>query len=329
MQAGRIRYDLLCTQPVLLRSRAVSQRKDIIDRYAAFFSECIDRQALIDAKYPIWEANYFNTTNGLSSPVGHDLSDEATIWQYSGCGRCPGIRTTVDRNICYSYQFFDRQAVIANSVLPVGTLKAGSNFTLAGTVSSDNVLRTITGTITRKDNPNPLQSVTVYPLAKDYKLTGFFTKKLIFSTLTEGDYELCISAVDSSGAQIEVVRSPFSVGPEEIPPETDAAAPAATSPHSMPEFHFAGQGHRHDYNPDVKKPKAPLSVRMNAFFFEHWALRSSLETATIIGCKCALERTPLYRIVSKGFFQLQTGYLSLQMRKLLPPAQQTEETAEL
>ena len=295
----------------------------------AFFSECIDRQALTDAKYPIWEANYFNTTNGLSSPVGHDLSAEATIWQYSGCGKCPGIRTTVDRNICYTYQFFDRQAVISNSVLPSGTLKAGSNFTLAGTVSSDNVLRTITGTITKKDSTAPLQSVTVYPMAKEYKLTGFFTKKLIFSTLTEGDYELCIQAVDSSGAGIEVVRSPFSVGPEEIPPETDVAAPAVTSPHSMPEFHFAGQGRRHESAATPKQPKASLSVRMNAFFYEHWALRSVLETATVIGCKCALERTPLYRIVSKGFFQLETGYLTLQMRKQLPPGKKQAETAEV
>ena len=295
----------------------------------AFFSECIDRQALIDAKYPIWEANYFNTTNGLSSPVGHDLSDEATIWQYSGCGRCPGVRTTVDRNICYTYQFFDRQAVITNSVLPGGTLKAGSNFTLAGTVSSDNVLRTITGTIHKKDHPNAVQSVTVYPMAKDYKLTGFFTKKLIFSTLTEGDYELCIRAVDSSGAEIEVVRSAFSVGPEEIPPETDVAAPIVTNPHSMPEFHFAGQGHRRETETVQKQPKAPFTVRMNAFFYEHWALRSVLKTANSIGIKCALERTPLYRIVSKGFCQLETGYLSLQIRKQLPSLQQPEQTAEV
>ena len=146
---------------------------------SAFYSECIDRQMLLDAKYPIWEANYFNTSNGLTSPVGYDLSGEATIWQYSGCGRCAGIRTTVDRNICYTDQFFNHQAVITNSVLPGGTLKAGSNFTLAGTVSSDNVLRTITGTITRRGSSEPLQTVTVYPHAKDYKLTGFFTKKML------------------------------------------------------------------------------------------------------------------------------------------------------
>ncbi len=67
---------------------------------------------------------------------------------------------------------------------------------------------------------------------------------------------------------------------------------------------------------------------MNAFFYEHWALRSALRTANSIGVKCALERTPLYRIVSKGFCQLETGYLALQIRKLSPSVQQPEQAAE-
>ena len=279
---------------------------------SAFYSECIDRQMLIDAKYPIWEANYFNTTNGLSSPMGYDLSGEATIWQYSGCGKCAGIRTTVDRNICYTYQFFNHQAVITNSVLPSGTLKAGSNFTLAGTVSSDNVIRTITGTITRRDSSDPIQTVTVYPHAKDYKLTGFFTKKLIFSTLTEGNYDLCIRAVDASGTEIEVVKAPFAVGPDEIPPQTEATT-ADSSSHTMPEFHFAEQGHLHEPRTAEPQNTGSLPLRMTAWVYRHWSLRGVLRTATEIGCKCRLERTPLYRIVSKGFCKLESGYLALHL----------------
>lgn len=280
---------------------------------SAFFSECIDRQMIQDAKYPIWEANYFNTTNGLSSPAGYDLSGEAAIWQYSGCGRCAGIRTTVDRNLCYTYQFFNRQAVITNSVLPGGTLKAGSNFTLAGTVSSDNVLRTITGTITRKGSTEPIQSVTVYPHAKEYKLTGFFTKKLIFSTLTEGEYDLCIHAADSSGTVIEVVKAPFAVGPDEIPPQTDPEITGTGSTHSMPEFHFAEQGHRRESAAVLPEKNGSLPLRVTAWLYRRWGLRGALRTATKIGCKCGLERTPLFRIVSKTFFKLESGYLTLHL----------------
>ncbi len=294
---------------------------------SAFYSECIDRQTLLDAKYPIWEANYFNTTNGLVSPVGYDLSGEATIWQYSGCGRCPGIRTTVDRNICYTYQFFNHQAVIANSVLPGGTLKAGSNFTLAGTVSSDNVLRTITGTITRKGANEAIQSVTVYPHAKEYKLTGFFTKKLIFSTLTEGEYDLCIKAVDSAGVEIEVVKAPFSVGPDEIPPQTDPNSAEIVSSHSLPEFHFAEQGHRREASAAIRKPAGSLPLRITAWLYRRWGLPGAMRTATKIGCKCGLERTPLFRIVSKTFFRLESGGLALNLMQYCAAAPQEAEAA--
>ena len=276
---------------------------------SAFFSECIDRSQLLEAGYPIWEANYFDTTNGLTSPVGHDLSAEATIWQYSGCGRCPGIRTTVDRNICYTYQFFNHQAVIANSVLPTDTLKAGSNFTLAGTVSSGTVLRTITGSIYRKDNPaEPVQSVTVYPRAREYKLTGFFTKKLIFSTLPEDSYELRITAVDSSGTEIEVVNTPFEIGAGDLPSETEHRSDGNDSSQPMPEFHFAGQGHLHETTAPADSSRSG-GLNLQAWLFRHMSLRRVLTTATRIGNKLRLERTPLYRIVSKSFYKLEAGYL--------------------
>lgn len=277
---------------------------------SAFFSECIDRSQLLEAGYPIWEANYFDTTNGLTSPVGHDLSAEATIWQYSGCGRCPGIRTTVDRNICYTYQFFNHQAVIANSVLPTGTLHAGSNFTLAGTVSSDTVLRTITGSIYRKDQPNePVQTVTVYPRAREYKLTGFFTKKLIFSTLPENSYELRINAVDSSGTEIEVVNTPFEVIAGDLPTGTEQTSDGNGSSQSMPEFHFAGQGHRRETTAPADPAQSAGGIGLQAWLFRHISLRRVLTTATKLGNKLSLERTPLYRIVSRSFYHLEAGYL--------------------
>ncbi|MBQ6039974.1 MAG: hypothetical protein K5705_16650 [Oscillospiraceae bacterium] len=286
---------------------------------SAFFSECIDRDQLIEAGYPIWEANYFNTTNGLPGPSGYDLSDEATIWQYSGCGRCPGIRTTVDRNICYSYTFFNRQAVITNSALPAGTLKAGSNFQLGGTVSSDAVLRTITGAIyAAGSDMEPLQTVTVYPHAREYKLTGFFTKKLIFSTIPEGSYELRISAVDSSGANINVVTAPFNVGPTEILPPDQGIPNGIGEELSGLDYHFAEEGHLHSAQDDsLRHANNPRSLRFTEWCFRHWSLRRSLTRATAIGCKCSLERTPLYRIVSGWFFRLESAYLAASIRARL------------
>ena len=217
------------------------------------------------------------------------------------------------------------QTGVANSLLPSGTMPAGSNFTIAGTISSESVLRTITGAIYNLANPaEPVQTVTVYPHAREYKLTGFFTKKLIFSTLSEGDYEIAISAVDSSGANIEVVRSPFSVGPDEIPPQTEEPAEDKGSSQTMLEFHFAGQGHRRETVTAAAKPAAPLSVRFGKWFYEHWSLRTVLRTATKIGCKCALERTPLFRIVSKAFCKLEIGYLTLHLQTVVPAAEPEE-----
>ena len=39
------------------------------------------------------------------------------------------------------------------------------------------------------------------------------------------------------------------------------------------------------------------------------SLRRVLTTATRIGNKLRLERTPLYRIVSNSFYKLEAGYL--------------------
>ena len=37
------------------------------------------------------------------------LSDTAKIWQYTGCGHTGGVKTIVDRNICYTYQYFNHE----------------------------------------------------------------------------------------------------------------------------------------------------------------------------------------------------------------------------
>lgn len=277
---------------------------------SAFFNECIDRKQLQDAGYPIWEANYFNSVNGLASPAGHDLSGEATIWQYSGCGRAPGIRTTVDCNICYTYSYFNHAAAIVNSVLPSGTLKNGSNFTVAGTINSESVIRTITGAIYDLNKPGePVQTVTVYPHAREYKLTGFFTKKLIFSTLPDGEYEFRISAVDASDTPIDVASSEFSISKD-----GDIPAPEQESQSDN------GKKHGKDSQHDPNDPAAPhgsrghLGTRFAIWTFRHLSMRKVSGTATKIGLKLELERTPLFRIVSGTSRALETGYLAAQVR---------------
>ncbi|MBR5362915.1 MAG: hypothetical protein IK134_06305 [Oscillospiraceae bacterium] len=275
---------------------------------SAFFNECIDRKQIQEAGYPIWEANYFNTINGLTSPAGHDLSGEATIWQYSGCGRAPGIRTTVDCNICYTYSYFNHAATIVNSVLPSGSLRNGSNFTIAGTINSESVIRTITGAIYDINKPGePVQTVTVYPHAREYKLTGFFTKKLIFSTLPDGDYELRITAVDASDTPIDITESQFSISKD------------GDIPQQVPEDSGGAEGNRRA-DESWSNYTGPLSThgqfhtRFSIWTLKHLSMRTVSGTATRIGLKLQLERTPLYRIVSKTFLSLETGYLAAKLR---------------
>ena len=178
----------------------------------AFFNECIDPDQLRENGHTIWMANYFNTNNGLSSPAGKDLSADCDIWQYSGCGKISGIRTIVDRNICYTYKFFNHSVNISDSVLPKGVLPLGESFSVDGTVSAQSVIRTITGAIyDSMSGDDPVQTVTVYPHAKSYQLKGFFSKKLVFSALSEGEYILRITAEDSSGKTISVSDSPFTI----------------------------------------------------------------------------------------------------------------------
>lgn len=178
----------------------------------AFFNECIDPEQLRAHGHTIWMANYFNTSKGLASPAGKDLSADCDIWQYSGSGKTGGIRTTVDRNICYTYKFFNHIVNISNETLPKGILTLGDDFSIDGTVSAQSVIRTVTGAIyATMGGGDPVQTVTVYPHAKTYDLKGFFSKKLVFSALAEGDYILRITAEDSSGKEISVSDSPFTV----------------------------------------------------------------------------------------------------------------------
>ncbi|MBR4201856.1 MAG: hypothetical protein IKQ91_11435 [Oscillospiraceae bacterium] len=273
---------------------------------SAFFSECIDRRQLQEAGYAIWEANYFNTVNGLASPEGYDLSAEASIWQYSGNGRVPGIKTTVDRNLCYTNEYFNRTAAMVNSVLPNGIMKTGTNFTIAGTISSAAVIRTITGAIYDTQNPaEPVQTVTVYPHARDYKLTGFFTKKLVFSTLEEGDYELRITAVDASDTTISVASSQFRVSNSETPTVSEQPVnidpDAADGEEAVPAMSPADLPH---------EKKGTAGLRFAAWFYKNWSVRKMSGTATRLCLKLKLERTPFFRIVSSVFYDTEACYLA-------------------
>ncbi|MBR5372658.1 MAG: hypothetical protein IK130_10645 [Oscillospiraceae bacterium] len=200
--------------PLLSALEQIEQAGHSAGVYAnyAFFNECIDPDQLREHGHTIWMANYYNTANGLASPSGKDLSADCDIWQYSGCGRTGGIRTIVDRNICYSYKFFNHTVNLSNASLPKDILNLGDNFNIDGTVSAQSVIRTITGAIyDSMSGEDPVQTVTVYPHAKSYDLKGFFSKKLVFSALAEGDYILRITAEDSSGKTISVSDSSFTV----------------------------------------------------------------------------------------------------------------------
>ena len=273
----------------------------------AFFSECIDRKLLQEDGYPIWEANYFNTVNGLASPAGHDLSGVATIWQYSGSGKTAGVSTPVDCNICYSNQFFSRSAAIANSMLPNGALRVGSHFDIAGTVSSASVLRSITGEIFSADKPDtPLQTVTVNPYARSYKLTGFFTNRLDFSALPCGDYTLRLTAVDSSDTTVPICESAFAVTEDGIPQtqSTQLQDPAASSSTAIltPEDGSSVSS----APPAVPQVHTPRKQRNGGFvrwwlgflawLWGHLPCRPLFAWGTSLTLRLSLGRTPLHRI---------------------------------
>ena len=179
----------------------------------AFFSECLSRDMLRNSGFHIWEANYFNTVDGLYSPAGHDLSAGASVWQYSGCGRVRGIRTIVDRSVCYTADYFSHTVTLSeDALLPFGILEQGSPFAVSGTVSADYVIRSVTGTVfhAKTDRPTDL-SVTLTPNAKQVDLSGEFSRQIVFSSLSEGEYKLRITAVDSSGITFTLCEAPFTV----------------------------------------------------------------------------------------------------------------------
>ena len=288
---------------------------------SAFYSECIDRKQLMDENYAIWEANYFNSVKGLPSPAGHDLSAEATIWQYSGCGKTPGIRTTVDCNICYTDQFFSHYAALSNSMLPDGALREGAGFSVTGTLSCKSVLRSITGEIFFAKNPeNPLQSVTVNPNARKYKLTGFFTKKLNFSELECGDYRLRISAVDSSGTDITVAESWFAVTKDGMPlaTATTVTSHTETEPDSAvitaeSSTESSLQNRTHADRPTRKRKSRSFAgwwLGMFSSIWEHLPGRWLFSGAASLTLRLSLERTPLHRIFVRLSTVAEISYLA-------------------
>lgn len=282
----------------------------------AFFNGCIDREQLQEYGYAVWEANYFNTVNGLSSPAGHDLSDEATIWQYSGNGKLPGINPTVDCNICYRSSYFSRSAAITNSELPAGALKQGDHFELAGTVSSQAVIRSITGEIFAADQPDtPLQTVTVNPCAREYKLTGFFTNRLDFSQLGNGDYTLRITAVDSSDTRLTVSESQFTVTPDGVPLATEPA-PILTdtessnpllAPQTTTSTSIVRKEHPHTEQPHGLKR---WWLGLIAWIYRHLPCRALFSWCTSMTFRLSLERTPLHRIFKRLSTTLEVSYLA-------------------
>ncbi|MBQ8921694.1 MAG: hypothetical protein IJ060_05990 [Oscillospiraceae bacterium] len=288
----------------------------------AFFSECIDRRQLQAEHYAIWEANYFNTIDGLKSPAGHDLSDEADIWQYSGRGKTAGIRTTVDCNLCYADSYFLHEARALNPELPEGALREGAKFTVGGTVSADAVIRKITGEIySVEDDSKPIQQVSVSPNAKEYLLTGFFTKKLDFSALKCGEYRFRLSAVDSSGADLTVAESRFTVTKDGLPLATTTTTTQTTATTTVTEGTKASAS-ASDAAPADTKDAAQRTKRRRSGGFARWWLgfladlydnmpgRWFFASAASLTLRLSLERTPLHRIFARMSTFAEIGYLA-------------------
>ena len=144
-------------------------------------------------------------------------------------------------------------------------------------------------------------------MAKAKENTGFFAKKLIFSTLPDGDYELRITAVDASDTPIDITESQFSISkdgdiPQQVPEDSGGAEGKRRADESWRNY-TGPQSARGSFN-----------TRFSIWTLKHLSMRTVSGTATRIGLKLQLERTPLYRIVSKTFLSLETGYLAAKLR---------------
>jgi len=286
----------------------------------AFFSECLDRRQLRAEHYEIWEANYFNTIDGLKSPAGHDLSGEANIWQYSGRGKIGGIRTTVDCNICYKEAYFTHKAEADHPVLPEGALREGNHFTVGGTVRADAVIREISGEIYAAGADNePIQRITVSPNAREYKLTGFFTKKLDFQNLQCGEYRFRLGAKDSSGADLTVAESRFTVTKDGLPLATSTTPLQTTSATAFtddPETEASASEIAPDANGRARKRRrssggfARWWLGILLHIYDNMPGRWFFSSASSMTLRLSLERTPLHRIFSRMSTFAEIGYLA-------------------
>ena len=304
------------TPPLIEALEMIEQAGHTAGVYAntAFFSECIDREQINERGYEIWEANYFDSVMGLSSPAGHNLSDTAKIWQYTGCGHTGGVKTIVDRNICYTYQYFNHEVTVDNAVLPEDVLRPDDNFRISGTVQGNAIIRTLTGTVSRTGTDEPVQTVTVYPHTKSYDMNGFFSKKLSFSSLEPGDYVLRITAVDSSGKTMTAAESEFSV-----PAETTTTAATTLRSTGIPEgtgalaetvrtakADLTTETTRKETSDTPQSDTEPRPETGGAFLrtalsvYESLGLRDALNSMKAKSTSLALERTPLHRIISSA-----------------------------
>lgn len=294
------------TPPLLEALAMIEQAGHTAGVYAntAFFSECIDREQINAHGYEVWEANYFDSVMGLNSPAGHNLSETANIWQYTGCGRTGGVRTMVDRNICYTYQFFDHKVTAEDAELPEGILRPGESFRIKGTVKGDAVIRTLTGTIARADTDEAVQTVTVYPHAKSYDMDGFFSKKLQFQMLEEGNYVLHITAVDSSGKTLTAADSEFTVEAETTTAATTTTLSLEDAVRTAKEGIPAEETTTARITEPVERQPAPehggMLLRTMLTVYESLGFRSTLNSMKEKSTSLALERTPLHRIISSA-----------------------------
>ena len=307
------------TPPLIEALEMIEQAGHTAGVYAntAFFAECIDREEINARGYEIWEANYFDSVSGLASPAGHNLSESANIWQYTGCGRTGGVPTMVDRNICYTYKYFDHRISLENAVLPDELLHPGTDFRVQGSVQGDAIIRTLTGTITNRDTNEPVQTVTVYPHAKSYDINGFFSKKLAFSSLPEGRYVMRINAVDSSGKNVTVADSEFTVQAETTTAVTTADpfwGSLTTGPDGDGAMAEAVRTLKSSMSAaeatTVSRPTEPMEreepetgstfLRTALTVYESLGVRQTLNDMKEKSTSLALERTPLHRIISSA-----------------------------
>ena len=125
---------------------------------------------------------------------------ESHGYTYIGWGYHGGISISPSSNI-----------TISNETYPSGEHPQGKNFGIHGVINSANPLTRVWGGVFNADGSPTAQYSEDAPGTTSYDLYSVFDSQIIFGDLPIGSYIYSISATDSRGATVEVIRSAFTV----------------------------------------------------------------------------------------------------------------------